>query len=42
MKHLQKMTMQPAMEKQDDAAGLIFLQIWLSVMATILTKGFSR
>lgn len=41
MKHLKKLTMQPAMEKQD-TAGLIFLQIWLTVMATILTKGFSR
>ena len=44
MRHTRPLTVAKAMldtgEKQD-AAGAIFLQIWLTVLGLILSKGFS-
>jgi hypothetical protein len=39
MKHLRQMTVRPAMEKQD-AAGMIFLQLWFFVLSLMLTAAF--
>ncbi len=39
MKHVRSITVTKASAKQD-AAGLIFLQIWLSVMTAILSAAF--
>ena len=39
MKHVRALSVSKASAKQDEA-GLIFLQIWLSVMTAILTAAF--
>lgn len=39
MKHFRQITVQPAMQKQD-AAGMVFLQLWFFVMSLMLSAAF--
>jgi hypothetical protein len=41
MKHMRTISVKPADSKQiDDPAGIIFFQVWLTVMTFILTGAF--
>jgi hypothetical protein len=41
MRHIRKLTNQPAMQKQSDEFGAIFLQVWLMVFSLILSAAFT-
>ena len=42
MKHLRHVTVAKAEAKQDDVAGAVFLQLWLTTFMFMLTAAFSE